>query len=141
MCAGQRGLCSSSCPDEDLQGLLDSLNDRYLRAVVGQDAVVLTVGRLENIEGRLVGEDNTPPVLDRQVIVGFAEFQPPALQVLGQPGLQLELQLEAGLQIAVDSQLGDPVLLRRQFLSQCSREVVPFEGRLRHGVLGHLAYG
>ena len=91
-------------PDEDLQGLLDRLHDRHLRAVVGPYAVVLAVGRLENLEGRLIAEEDTPPVLDRPVLAGFGEFQPPALLVLGQPGLQLEfeqLQLEAGLQIAV----------------------------------------
>ena len=54
---------------------------------------------LENIEGLLVAEDNTSSALQRPVLAGFGEFQPPALLVLGQHGLQLELehlQLEAG---------------------------------------------
>ena len=93
-------------PGEDLHGLTDRLNNRHMRAAVGPDAVVLAVGCLENLDGRLVAEDNTPSVLDRPVLTDFGEFQPPALLVLGQPGLQLELgwlQLESGLQIAVDS--------------------------------------
>ena len=71
----------------DLQGLLDRLNDRHLRAATGPDAVVLAVGRLENLEGRLVAENNTPLAMDRPVLEGFGEFQPPSLLVLGQPEL------------------------------------------------------
>ena len=41
----------------------------------------------------------------------------------------------------MDSQLGDRVLLRRQFLNQCSRGLVPFECRLRHDDLGYSAHG
>ena len=56
-------------PDEDLQGLLDRLSDRHVPAAVCPDAVVLAVGRLENVEGRLVAEDYVSPVLDS--LVGF----------------------------------------------------------------------
>ena len=129
---------------KDFQEVLDRPNDQQLRAAVGPGAVVLAVGRLENLEGRLVAEDNTPPVLERSVLAGFGEFQPLELLVLGQLGLKLEiawLQCEAGFQIAVDSRLGDRGLHRRQFLSQCSHGVVTSEGRLRHDDLGHSADG
>ena len=55
-------------PGEDLQELTDSLNNNNLRAAMGPDAVVLAVGCLENLEGRLVAEDDMPPVLDRTVL-------------------------------------------------------------------------
>ena len=108
MCAGQRGLCSSSRPRRGSSGLIDRLYNRHMRAAVVPDAVILAVRCFENLEGRLVAEDNKPPVFHRPVLAGFGEFQLPALLVLGPPGLQLELgrlQLEPGLQIAVASRL------------------------------------
>ena len=72
---------------------------------MGLDAVILAVGCLENPEGRLIAKDNKLPVLDRPVLAGLGKIQP-SLLVFGPPALQLELgllQLEAGLQIALDS--------------------------------------
>ena len=76
------------------------------------------LGKSRNGDSSL--NDNTHQVLNRPVLAGFGEFQPHALLVLGQPGLQLELeqlQLETGLQIAVDSRLGDRCFLAVSFLA------------------------
>ena len=99
-CAGREVNVAHHAPCEDLQELIDRRNERHLRAAVGTAAVVLAVEYFENLEGRLITEDNTPPVLDKPLLAVFGKFQPPALLVLGPSRLQVELgwlQLEAGL--------------------------------------------
>ena len=99
-------------PDHGLGRPLD-VGDGHFWAVTRPITIVLVVGRVEQLERRLINEEHPSPVTDRPVNVSFREVQPLLLLRCRQLGLhpQFErLQRTSLPQIAVHGGLGGLVL-------------------------------